>query len=281
MTSDSDSEFVDVFEPSLPVQEDEVPVAQTSRNGKKVRGEDINWVEAYRFVNAKEYHASDIAKKLRDEFSARKKREFSYAEVEVFHCKHSRKVGYLPCPWQMKVSFLSDSLEVVVDTNDGMDSHTHQEDPSYAIEERSVFKWTEEQNNIIVNCLKVQKNAKPNYIKRLLKESNTFGIRQPTQMQLYNKIAAAKKKLSPSVNILNTFELRQKVSEHLDVPETEVVGYIPHWEILDENENEEPRFCIVFSTAMNQKKLQCSTVLQTDATYRLNWMGFPVIVIGE
>ena len=71
------------------------------------------------------------------------------------------------------------------------------------------------------------------------------------------------------------------MSEHLDVPETEVVGYIPHWEILDENENEEPRFCIVFSTAMNQKKLQCSTVLQTDATYRLNWMGFPVIVIGE
>ena len=93
MTSDSDSEFVDVFEPSWPVQEDEVPVAQTSRNGKKVRGEDINWVEAYRFVNAKEYHASDIAKKLWDEFSARKRENFLMLKWKFSTVNTPEKLG--------------------------------------------------------------------------------------------------------------------------------------------------------------------------------------------
>jgi len=151
---------------------------------------------------------------------------------------------------------------------------------NYADQEHSVFKWTVAQNNIIEQCLKVQKNSKPNYIKRLLKKSNAFGLRQPTQLQLYNKIATVKKKLSPSENILNTFQLRQKISECVDIPESEVKGYIPYWEIIDENEKEEPRFCVVFSTVKNQRKLNSSRILQSDATYRINWMGFPMIVIG-
>ena len=279
-SSESDDDYIDVFEEEGE-SEEVVRAAKTNKNGKKVRGEDLNWVEIQRFDNAKQFKKSDIAKQLKKEFSARKKREFVYADVEIYHCKHSRKVNYIPCPWKMKVSFLSDSLDVIVETLDGLDSHEHEEDPNYADQEHSVFKWTVAQNNIIEQCLKVQKNSKPNYIKRLLKKSNAFGLRQPTQLQLYNKIATVKKKLSPSENILNTFQLRQKISECVDIPESEVKGYIPYWEIIDENEKEEPRFCVVFSTVKNQRKLNSSRILQSDATYRINWMGFPMIVIGN
>ena len=43
----------------------------------------------------------------------------------------------------------------------------------------------------------------------------------------------------------------------------------------------EPRFCVIFATKKSQATLSSIDFLQTDATYRLNWMGFPVFVFGE
>ena len=51
-------------------------------------------------------------------------------------------------------------------------------------------------------------------------------------------------------------------------------------EIDDEKDYKEPRFIILFSSKKNLKKLTSDRVLQTDATYRLNWQGFPVWVVG-
>ena len=99
-------------------------------------------------------------------------------------------------------------------------------------------------------------------------------------MQLYNKIAAIKKKLFPTHQILNTHQLRQKISELLEVPDSEVDGFIPYWEVIDDKENEEPRFCVVFTTPKNQQKIGCNQLLQNDTTYRLLWMGFPVFVLA-
>ena len=114
-----------------------------------------------------------------------------------------------------------------------------------------------------------------------MNHKNVFGLKKPTQVQLYNKVAATKKKLFPSDNILNTYQFRQKIAEVLEVPESEVKGFVPYWDIIDETDEEDPRFCVVFSTLKNQAKLGSNGLLQTDATYRLNWMGFPVFVLGQ
>ena len=107
--------------------------------------------------------------------------------------------------------------------------------------------------------------TKPNWIR------NVFGSIKPSNIQLYNKIANIKKTLYSSEKVVNTHDLRQVASTYLDVPE-----YID-----DEKEDEAPRFTLVFSTPKNLSKLTSDKVLQTDATYRLNWNGFPVFVVGN
>ena len=90
-----------------------------------------------------------------------------------------------------------------------------------------------------------------------------------------------KKSVFPSQNIINTHDLRQRVAANLEVPENDIDGYIVNNDIDDENEEEEPRFTIIFSTKKNLSKMISERVLQTDATYRLNWLGFPVFVVGK
>lgn len=124
-------------------------------------------------------------------------------------------------------------------------------------------------------------HAKPKVIKRNLKNANVCGRSLPTKTELYNKIAAVKIKVFPSSKVKNTHELRQKVSEHLNEPASDIEAYVAYSEIDDEKEDEEPRFTIIFTSKKNMGKLKDDRVLQTDATYRLNWLGFPVFVVGE
>ena len=58
-------------------------------------------------------------------------------------------------------------------------------------------------------------------------------------------------------------------------------GYLIDHEIDDDEEEEDPRFTIIFSTRKNMSKLRSDRVFQLDATYRLNWNGFPVFVGGK
>ena len=43
-------------------------------------------------------------------------------------------------------------------------------------------------------------------------------------------------------DILTTHDLRQKIAQHLDVPESELEAFIPFSEVLDDDEEEDPRF---------------------------------------
>ena len=104
MADDSDSDFSDSdFSDAGEALEEESRSARTNHEGTKVRGQAKSWVELFKFKNANEYKASDIAKKLKEEFSCRKNREFEYADVAEYECKFRRRVGFLPCPWRLKV----------------------------------------------------------------------------------------------------------------------------------------------------------------------------------
>ena len=85
----------------------------------------------------------------------------------------------------------------------------------------------------------------------------------------------------PSSKIKNTHELRLKVAEYLEKPANDIDAFVPYHEIEDDDESNDPRFTIIFTSKKNLGKLKSDRVLQTDATYRLNWMGFPVFVVGK
>ena len=70
----------------------------------------------------------------------------------------------------------------------------------------------------------------------------------------------------------------EKTGDNLD---NELDRYVALCDIDDEKEEEAPRFTLVFSTPKNLSKLTSDKVLQTDATFCLNWNGFPVFVVGN
>ena len=278
--SDSDSDYEEVLEDNI---DGGVTVAHTgkakpkvNRNGVNVRGKDIEWIEFKNFDTVKEFKESQIKGNLDSGFTRRKARSFEYGDVEDYVCKFERKVGFLGCPVKYKVTYSSTSSSVTVECNMGNETHDHQTDPDHG-DGGNYFRWTTEQTDLI----KVNIHNKPNKILRILEEANAFGAQKPTKQQFYNKHANLKKLAYPYQNILNTHDLRQRVSANLEVPEDDVKGYVVYSNIDDENEDEEPRFTIIFSTNKNLGKLRSERVLQTDATYRLNWHGFPVFIVGK
>ena len=72
-----------------------------------------------------------------------------------------------------------------------------------------------------------------------------------------------------------------QVALHLQVPDSDIESYVVHKHIDDENEDDQPRFTIIFSTKKNIEKMKSKNMVQTDATYRLNWLNFPVSVVGK
>ena len=98
-----DADFCDigeeVFEPEVPGPSR----PNVHKKDSKVRGPEKSWVEVEKFGNAALFANSDIAKKLKEEFSLRKSREFEWADVKDYTCKFKRRVGYLACPMKMRV----------------------------------------------------------------------------------------------------------------------------------------------------------------------------------
>ena len=75
--------------------------------------------------------------------------------------------------------------------------------------------------------------------------------------------------------------MREKIRGRTEVPENDTDGYIPYHSIKDDvNSDEQTRFCVIFSTRRLLDFFTKSDVIHLDATYRLNWQGFPVMVVG-
>ena len=99
-------------------------------------------------------------------------------------------------------------------------------------------------NEILEQC--VANHGKPKIAIRNMEEAGCFqNINRPSMEQLYNKMAAMKKLLNKNPNLTNTFEMRQLVSQHLDIPEDPDDAYIPFYEIKDDDSHD-LRFNIMF-----------------------------------
>lgn len=159
----SDSDFSDAGEDLEPQNETNGdPPIRVNKNGVKVRGPDKAWIETYKFANAADYKKSEIASKIESEFSCRKNREYDYGDVLEYECKFKRRVGFKPCSWKMKVTFLSHNSEVTVESLEDFTDHVHDEDMENVNNPSSNYRWTAEMNKIVIEG--VTNHAKPNVV---------------------------------------------------------------------------------------------------------------------
>ena len=203
-------------------------------------------------------------------------REPDYADTETYVCKFARRRGFLPCPLKYKVSFLSHSDTVLVESNLVHPLHNHEVDPEHCLA-GSTFRWTLEQTQMIVQG--VTNEAKPKIIRRNMENANLFSDgRVPTSLELSNKIAHVRKQVHGVNQIFDTHQLREKIAEHSEVPEDDdTKAYIAASQIEDEDENEEPRFNVVWTSNKLMKRIS-DDLVQDDATYRLLWQGRTLII---
>ena len=106
-----------------------------------------------------------------------------------------------------------------------------------------------------------------------MENSNLFcDGRIPTSLQLNNKIRHVRKLVHGTQQIFDTHELREKVKEKLNIPEDEITSYIAYYSIDDENEDEDPRFTLIWTSKKLLRRMS-DEFTQDDATYRLLWQG--------
>lgn len=66
-------------------------------------------------------------------------------------------------------------------------------------------------------------------------------------IQLYNKVSHVKKLLRKSENILTTHNLRRKIAQHIENPESEVSPYIPY-DMIEDEDDEDTRMIVIIAT---------------------------------
>ena len=99
-------------------------------------------------------------------------------------------------------------------------------------------------------------------------------------IQLYNKVSHMKKLLRKTEKLLTTHDLRQKLLLHYEMPGDDFEAYVPYFTIDDENDNDDLRFMVVVASEKTQSHLKTKQPLHVDATYRLVWQGYPILVCG-
>ena len=191
--SDNDFTYIDEHEECDDISSDAIDkrVPKVNKDGKKVRGKDIEWRDVKVFADVEEFQESEIKKEIDEEFSEKRNNDWEYGHVYNYVCKFSRRVGFLPCEREMKVVFMSHCSEVHVSDNV---VHKHEVDPNY-MDTSAGFRWSAEANDVINLMLKTD-NHRPKLILRALRDKNIFdGGPEPSMIQLYNKVSHMKKLL--------------------------------------------------------------------------------------
>ena len=59
--------------------------------------------------------------------------------------------------------------------------------------------------------------------------------------------------------------------KHIDVPESDFEAYIPFGEIIDDDNQEDPKFTIIITPKKLLERVSIDKLFQVDATYCLVW----------
>ena len=250
--------------------EDKEEQEETQPKAKLTRGKNAVYKHVEHYEKPEDFLNSDFKASLLENFNLRKSESFIKCERETYECKFTRKQGFKSCPAKVKVSFSNSSDDVEVEETEN--GHSHIEETTASLKPNPKYqKWSKAQAKIVENGVKNMLD--PTVIRRNLMESNLCEGGFPSTLQLYNKIAKIKSKQVPKA-VTTTLDLREAISK-MDVEPEDV--YVVDSEVKDEKE---VRFHVTFTTKKMKARMS-KELVQDDATYRLNWMGFPVFVSGR
>ena len=200
------------------------------------------------------------------------------AENETWACKYSKKSGFKKCGHLIKLEYLVHSSEVVL--YDNGQPHLHEPDLEYMTSGKK-YLWSRVQEELLLPLARNKMSA--TVCLRELKTKNApnaFG-KYPTLAQINSKKKYMYQKLVlDELVLLDTADLRNYIDDRLEVPADPDQCYIVDWSIDDSDVvTGKPRFTVTFTTVNLLRRLR-NQFIQDDATYKMNWMGYPVLTHG-
>lgn len=150
--------------------------------------------------------------------------------------------------------------------------HTHDDDEN---KENAVQKISGEIETEIRAAFEA--NQKP---KAILYNLVRKGFTPPSKTSLNNFLVKLRKEKFGSV-ALNYGTLEQWLAENVDVPSNENEPFIVNYHVhIDDDDRENSKFRFFVSTKLLLKSAVTVDKMHTDATYKLIWQGFPVLLFG-
>ena len=236
---------------------------KSSLKRRNLRGKAIPWVEAFRFETREDYEDSAVYK---DKISNMKTRDKGRRPYKVFYCVYSRKTGYTPCPYALRVTHTLEG-EVVVEEisveHEGSDHNDHSRSENL---ERKTFDYSKADKRI-KELLEVDCRTR-----NIIADLRNKDLIHPstTKHQIQQKIQRIRDKLKLSAKKMTVEELKTFITDKKKIPEDPSTPFI----VLDFIEtNPEVRFGFLISSKklidQHLRNQQGRWTLAVDFTYKV------------
>ncbi|CAF3862535.1 unnamed protein product [Rotaria sp. Silwood1] len=249
--------------------DEEVIEEQRAKNTKKkIKKQGTKfWIKEKTFNNADEATAS-----IKKEWSKHYTNHTQNGRRIYYRCRKSKRRG-VQCSAGICLLYHSDSDKVTMYKTEA--EHDHVADDVHGID-LNVKQCIEE--------LYKDGITKPKLILRALQSRQ---LKVPTYAQLNNYLAYYKRKKYGSYTI-SLGELDQWCQNNSNVPTDENQAFVVSYKILyddeDEDEGEDDTNGNVFRLFISSVRLlnigSAASHINADATYKLVWQGFPVLIVG-
>lgn len=190
-----------------------------------------------------------------------------------WRCKAAVKRGATKCPKTMKIFESDTNGEAIIYASDASHNHT-------AISDKDKSKkMSPNMQNFIVSQRKKNMTAK-NIIKSIdeMKAQHSMfeGEATPNAKQIY--YVAERQATAETPRIISVGDLVQWCKNNASIPIDEDTAYVIGYEHSNEDETRFFRFAV--STQRLLKHSVNAKTLCVDGTYKLNWQGYPFLIVG-
>ena len=242
---------------------DEISDASTNDNPDESIDEDnpkprSNWLVEMIFNNE-----TEAKKAIRNKWSYMKTNYTKRGPKEYYKCALNKK-----CPAKMFLHYISTNETVNMFRNDKQHEHQHK------IECRGIRKELKDE---LIKLFEINVTA-PLTIIYNLRKMNYKNL--PTPKQISNFLSKYRKKEIGDTK-LNFDQLQYKCEQLSTEPADPNKPYIISYEVnASQKDTKSFRFCVSTRNLLQLAK-QHDQFLCTDATYKLNYQGYPVLLVGH
>ena len=222
-----------------------------------------------KFSNPEDFEASDIFKKLKEDYNNDKARPTKNGATIIHSCKYSKKKkGGFDCQAKMKTWQYGSEVEIF-EIEDLVHDHTQHGERKYGIWSKNVEKELEVQLKVEAPRRIIKKTLNE---KKLIDDDELFGNR------LANKIQYMKKQLDTLNTNITVDELKERIFANTTIPHDDDEPFVVE-HMIQETE-EDLRYVVIMSTTNLINSFGSEYVLSFDLTYNTNVEECPILVFG-